>query len=432
MAGLSIGALCRGSARLASCAARRRAWPLVAALATLVTGLAYSFGWGPVVLHKSGWVYPGDIWATFRGAHYVAWGALGAVYDSHSYLVSFPGILILLAPVSMLTSALGMSEAFPMSISHPSAWLVLGPVSLALAAVPLLALDTLAEERGIGPGTRRWLGVLEAAVLWIVVAYWGHPEDVLALGLAVYALASAHRGSWRACGWLLGAAVAVQPLTLLAAPAVVACAPARARGGVTCRAALPAAALLAVVLTADFPDTWSALARQPNYPSVNHPTPWVWLSPSLGHHMVAAGPGRMMAVAGATGIGAWVWWRTRRGRPVDVVLAVTLALAGRCLFEPVMVPFYLSPALALAVLMAAEKGRGRLFLAGGLALGLTLASNVHAGPLEWWMPMVVLLAAVVAAGAMPPRRPARAPRPAGIGSRCASDGPVTAPVPAST
>ena len=381
----------------------RRRWPCALTVATLLTGMAYSLAWGPVIRHHSVWLYPGDIWATLRGAHYVAWGDLGDVYGSHSFLVSFPGILIVLAPVSMLASVLGLSEGFPVPVAHPTAWLVVGPAILMLTAIPLLGLDALAEARGMTARRRRSLVCAEAAVLWIVVAYWGHPEDALALGLLAYALAAVLEQRPRACGWLMGVAVVMQPLSLLVLPALLASVAPRARAGLTLRTVGPASTLLAILLAADLPDTWRALTSQPNYPTVNHPTPWVWLSPSLGPKVVAAGPARTLCVAAALGVGLWVWLRRRRGRAVDLAWAATLALAARCVFEPVVVPYYVTPAVALALLTAFELGRVRATLAAGLGLAVTAIVFQHAGPVRWWLQLVALLAGLLVCAR--PRRP---------------------------
>src|SRR5271165_2576304 len=88
---------------------RRRAWPLAMTFALVVTGMTYSLFWAPVVRHRSYWIMSFDLWSTFRGAHFVGWGDLGGVYGAGTALVTFPGILIVLAPLAMLTGALGWS-----------------------------------------------------------------------------------------------------------------------------------------------------------------------------------------------------------------------------------------------------------------------------------------------------------------------------------
>ena len=79
-----------------------RKWPLVATLAIVITGLAYSFWYGVLINHVNRWLTPGDIWTTFRDAHYVGWGAEGKIYRAETGLVTFPGIAVLLAPLAML------------------------------------------------------------------------------------------------------------------------------------------------------------------------------------------------------------------------------------------------------------------------------------------------------------------------------------------
>src|SRR5580658_8866105 len=116
---------------------RRRAWPLAVTIAFVVTGMAYSLFWAPVVRHHPYWVTPGDLWATYRAAHWVGWGDLGGIYGAGTALVTFPGILLVLAPVAMLTGALGMSESFPKFLAHPTSWLVLGPYEMLLSAIAL-------------------------------------------------------------------------------------------------------------------------------------------------------------------------------------------------------------------------------------------------------------------------------------------------------
>ncbi len=126
--------------------------PLVVSAVFVATGMAFSLFWAPVVRHHPYWLSSGDLWSTYRGAHYVGWGDLGGVYGSGTGLVTFPGILLLLAPVAMLTGGLGLSESFPKFLPHPAAWLVLGPYEMLLSAVALFATDALAERLGVRPG----------------------------------------------------------------------------------------------------------------------------------------------------------------------------------------------------------------------------------------------------------------------------------------
>ncbi len=392
-------------------AARRRRWPLVATVCTVVAGMGYTLLFPDRVHGVSFWRTPGDIWSTLRGAHWVAWGGLGSVYGVGTGLVTFPGVLLLLAPVAALCSALGASESFPFPVPHPTAWLVLGPVEIVVSSVALFACDALAQRLGVGPGRRFSLCVAEAAALWNVDVVWGHPEDALALGLVLYGLCAALGGRWRAAGWLAGAAVAVQPLVLVALPIVGGLGGWRRLGGLALRATAPAAAVLATPLLAQPRATLHVLVDQPNFPNVDHVTPFTALAPRLGGHgmdvAVAAGPGRVVALALACLLGVVVW--RRRPSPAGVVWAVALALSLRCVTESVMVPFYLWPGIAVGLLAAARRGPWRLAIAGVVGVAISTYGDFHLGPWwVWWSVVSLGLAGVLALGAPPIGRSRRA------------------------
>jgi len=384
-----------GMARL-----RRRAWPLAVTVAFVLLGMAYTLWWAPVVRHQAYWLDPGDLWATYRGAHYVGWGDLGGVYGAGTALVTFPGILLALAPVAMLTGTLGLSESFPKYLAHPQSWLVLGPYELLLSAVAIFACDAVAERLGVSRGRRVVLCIAEACVLWNVSVTWGHPEDAVAIGLALYALVLALDGRFTGAGWLFGAAMATQPLVLLMFPVLLALGGRRQSVGLAVRGAGPVVALVLTPLISQFHATAHALLDQPNYPGIDHPTPWTALAPVLGgsgrNLTVAAGPGRVVALVLACGLG---WWARRwRHDPVLIVWAAAGALALRCLTESVMVDFYIWPALALGLVVAARVGRGRLALAVTVAGVTTAATQWHLGWLTWWVIANAGVAVVLATG----------------------------------
>jgi hypothetical protein len=379
---------------------RRRAWPLAVSVALVAAGMAYSLFWAPVVRHHPYWVDPGDLWSTYRAAHYVGWGDLGGVYGAGAGLVTFPGILLLLAPVAMLTGALHLSESFPKFLPHPTAWLVLGPYEILLSVVPLFACDALAERLGIGRGRRAVLCAAEAIVLWNVSVMWGHPEDAVAVGLALYAFVFALDGRWTGAGWLFGAALATQPLVLLMLPVLLAVGGRRQLVGLASRAVLPAVALVLTPLISQFHATAHALLDQPNFPGIDHATPWTALAPVLGgrgHNLiVAAGPGRVVALVLACALG---WWARRwRHEPELIMWSAAAALALRCLTESVMVDFYVWPALAVGIVVAARVGRWRLAVAVVAAVFTTAAAQWRLGWLPWWAIVTAGLMVVLAVG----------------------------------
>lgn len=376
---------------------RLRKWPILVTVVVLVTGMAYSLWWSAVVRDRATWVFPGDIWGAYRSAHFIAWGSLGSVYSAGTRIVTFPGILLLLAPLAVLTGSLGMTESFPHFIPHPTAWLLLGPYEILIGCSALFAFDALATHLEISPGRRVVLCVAEGVVLWPTLVMWGHPEDALALALGVYGLVLALDGRWTGAGWLFGAAVATQPLVVLMLPVLLAMSGRRRAPALLLRSALPAAVLLATPLIAQFHATTEVLLNQPNFPNIDHSTPWTSFAPKLGgtgkSFAVAAGPGRAVALFLACLLG----WRARRWRhrPDLLVWAAAAAMALRCLTESVMDSYYLWPTLALGLILVGRAPRWRQTLALLTALAVTVCAETYVGGWLWWTTVSVGLLLVL-------------------------------------
>lgn len=376
------------------------------------------------------WLTPGDLWRTFAGADLLVHGHLSSLYGGTTTLVTLPGVLVLLAPVAAVVSAAGLGLGVPFThLAHPSGWLVLGPASVGLCCPALFALDGWARRLAV-PVLRRWvLALVQLVIVWNVAAQWGHPEDCLAVAGLLWSLAAAVDGRSGAAGWWLGAACALQPLVLLAAPVVLAVTPAGRRLTWAARVALVPALTLVVPLVANWRATVHAVVDQPNYPTVDHPTPWIALAPRLPGQAVAAGPGRLVALAVAVACFVPVRsaWAGRRGRrwaagAAGAVLwwgALTLGLRGA--FESVMVAYYLWPPLALAVVVAASR-RLPLAAAAAAAVATSVFANLDLhwqGRWSWWAVTTAGTAAALAASwwaatwpGRPGPEPAAADRPA--------------------
>ena len=300
---------------------RRRAWPLGVAAVFVAIGMAYSFLWLPLRQGTHNWTTPPDLWATFRGAQFVEWGGFGAIYSAHTYLVTLPGMAILLAPLAMVADHFNLSAGFPLPLAHPSAWLLVGPVDMLMVLPMLLAVDNGLRKLDSSTWSRRLAIVGAAALAFPVLVMFGHPEDGLALGLALLSLNAAHDDRLRASAWLMGTSLAVQPLSVVVLPLALGYLGLRHGAAWLSRAVILPVVLVGIVLIADWSDALRVLLHQPNYPTApaNHATPWVHLAPVLTHDSVAAGPLVTMATPGRPV--AWakpsaMWpapcsWRTR-------------------------------------------------------------------------------------------------------------------------
>lgn len=396
-------------------------FPLLATVCLIGVEMAATTWWQPMMFGRSSWILPGDIWGTLIAARRLMHLNLAGLYLRPTGLISFPGAALILVPVVAVAEAAGISlhTQAPHHL-HPASWLLAGPYQVAVSAVLLFAADVLAERLGASVARRAFLATGEAVALWSVTARWGHPEDAVALGLLLFAMIAQWDGRTGRAGWLTGAAVAAQPLVLLALPVIIMSIEPRRVAGFLVRAATPAAVLLGAAAAANWSATYAAVIRQPNWPAIDHPTPWISLAPRLASGAVAAGPGRLIAVAVACGCG-WcarhVWRRHGWRRPTDDPAAlasllwwIAAALAVRCAFEAVMVAYYVWPALAVALIVASANWR-RLAATATAAAALTFGSQLTwrgGGTWGWWSAVVAGLAVTVTLARIRLRRPATA------------------------
>ena len=376
----------------------RRLFPLLATVGLVAIGMASTVWWGPGLFGKSTWTLPHDLWGTLVAARRLWHLDVSGLYTRPTGLVGFPGAAVILVPVAAVIDAAGFSLRIPGALNaHPGAWLLAGPYEIVLSAVALFAADAIADHLRVSRPKRALLAAAGAVALWNVSVRWGHPEDAVAVGLLLYGVLALSRArEWRSA-WLIGAAAAVQPLVLLALPVILMTIPPRRLAGFLARAAAPGALLLGIAAAANWTATVSAVTRQPNWPSVDHPTPWMFLAPHLSHGAVASGPARVLAILVACGcaLAAGRRWRPARAgahwspRALQELLwwvAVTLAL--RSAFEPVMVAYYLWPVLAVALIVAAASWSG-LIATSVAAAALTFGSQLPwRGEWSWWTPMI--------------------------------------------
>jgi hypothetical protein len=390
----------------------RRVFPILATVGLIAIAMGSTTWWGPLITGARGWPLPLDLWGTMAAAQRLVHLDLGGLYTQPTGLVSFPGAAVILVPVVALMDAAGISVHVPGHDAHPAAWLVGGPYEIAISAVALFAADAIAEHLGASRPKRAVLAAASATVLWSVAVNWGHPEDAVAVGLLMYAILALSQARTARSAWLIGAGIAVQPLVLIALPIILAALAPRRLAGFLARAATPSVVLLAAAAAANWTATIHAVTNQPNWPTVDHPTPWVYLAPRMSHGAVAAGPGRVLAILVACGCAIVVgrrWGAARHGGAwnretlENVLWWTAVALALRSVFESVMVAYYLWPVLAVA-LVAAVRSWPRLVATSVAATAVTFGSQVSwHGPWSWWTTMIAGLALILFCARLPPR-----------------------------
>jgi hypothetical protein len=383
----------------------RRLAPLIAVTGLIVIGVGVTVWLDPYLFSHRAWTLPDDLWGTLVAASRLLHGDLAGLYTRPTALITLPGGALILVPAVVLIDAAGFSLHLQSAHNaQPGAWLLAGPYEIAISGIALFAADAIAERAGAERDKRALLAAAGAAALWSVSVRWGHPEDAVAVGLLLYAVLAQANGKLSRAAWLTGAAIAVQPLVVLAFPVLLAVLPARRLTGFLLRAAAPGALLLAVAAAANWNATYVAVFEQPNWPSVNEPTPWLAVATRLPDGAVAAGPVRLLAISAACAcaVGAARQCRAacQAGRwdattLLRIVWWIGLALALRSLFEPVMVAYYLWPVLELT-LIAAITTWPRLTTTIVAAVALTFASQGSwRSPWLWWLPLVAGLAVIL-------------------------------------
>ena len=126
-------------------------------------------------------------------------------------------------------------------VIQPSAYPFLILLTLVYSCFALLACDALAERLQVPRSRRAFLAVAEAVVLWNVTIIFGHPEDAVAVGFAIYALIFAFDERFVGAAWLFGLALAFQPLAIVTLPILLAIAGRKRVVGMVVRGVVPAA-----------------------------------------------------------------------------------------------------------------------------------------------------------------------------------------------
>jgi hypothetical protein len=386
--------------------------PLTVWAIASVTACLYQW-YGAAFHHVSGprwWVGGDELWFVVTSAFVNTHGGFAHLYafdKPTAQLVTPPGLILPVALVVHLVSLIGGgSTTFQLSAKTHGllligqAWDIVVPLLTVGSMATVFPVDALARRLDIDGWRRGLLAVLTAASLWWVAVSWGHPDEAIAIGLIAGALSFTIDGRHAASAWCVGIGIAVQPLVLLVVPAILAFHASRRWPPMVARMLLPASALLLIPLIGDPTDTLSQLLGQPVYTKLptSHPLPWL----AFARHIVNNGPGGGPMNTVAVVLAVVIAWLVMRNEGVtrDPALLVWLAGAGeslRCIFESVLIPYYVVPGLLLCLVAGLRLSAWRIASASALAAVTAWLSESHAlGAWGYFAVMVAGLGGVAA------------------------------------
>ena len=373
-----------------------RSAPVVATVLCAVAGLGYALLWASLAHH--GWRSYSDLWNSAGLSLSIGHGHWSSVYAPPSQLDAPPGFEVLLAPVMVVGHALGLGTTSATGSSYKAFGLILAPVATVMAATVLFALDAVARRWGYSEPRRLALSLVAGLGVVSAAVFWGHPEDCIALGLVVWAALVVDRpgvGGLHRAGWLLGLAVACQPLAVLAVAPVVARFGWREWRGVAWRLALPTLVVVLPELVVAQARTLHAVVDQPYFPAGESSTPFGHFARSLGDGMYSGGTLRLAATAAAVVMG-FVLCRRRHDLPT-VLFVMALAFSLRVVLESELLGFYFYPVIALCLLLTLRSRSWAPFAACAVASVLCVAlGNRRAHDVVlWWPAMMATTVAMI-------------------------------------
>jgi hypothetical protein len=341
---------------------------------------------------QHGWKPVSDLWNSAGVGLAIGHGHWSAVYASPSQLESPPGLEFVLAPLMVVGHALGLSSSAAQGHAYTVWLLLLPPVATFMAASVLFALDAIARHWGYFNAKRLALSAAAGVAVVSAAAFWGHPEDCIALAFVLWAALAMDRNGSSAltrAGWLLGFAVAFQPLALLAVAPIVARFGLRDLCRVAWRLALPTLVLVLPELLSSQAHTLHVLIDQPVDPWGLSATPFSHLSRALGHGMYSGGTLRMVSTLIAVVLGFAVC-RRRHDLPT-VLFVMALAFTLRVLLADELLGLYFFPVLALTLLLSLRR-KPVLFgwCAAASLLCLILGNRKVHGDIALWWPAIMM------------------------------------------
>jgi hypothetical protein len=249
--------------------------------------------------------------------------------------------------------------------------------TLWIGCVAWLALmaGVIAWLRTSGRGRCRWepmtlLVVAGLLPVWMCVQSVFHPQDLIALGLALAAMACARRQRWLTAGILLALAVLSQQFALLVAVPLFVLAPRARKFRLTCAALLTGLIVVLPLMVLSSGRALGAIALGTgDDPSEGGTVLW-------GVHATGVAGVLVYRVAPIAVSMLLSWWVVRRlGQraldPVPLMSLVAVSLGLRLVFEVNLNPYYFMALTVTLVLLEATRGSIRRTIVAWL-LALTV------------------------------------------------------------
>jgi len=245
-------------------------------------------------------------------------------------------------------------------------------IKIAYVSWPVLMAGTIALLRVTGRGRRGWEPATLAVIaclppVWSCIQTTFHPEDLLAMGLVLGAVACALRGSWVGAGILIGLAFLTHQFALLVAAPLLILAP-RPRRLAYSLAAVATVALVTASLMAACGSgaVHAVLLGTGNYGGVGGAV--LWDVGIRGTPLLVLS--RVVPVALSMVIAWWAVHRLGRGAlmPHVVLSLVAVALCLRLVCEQQMFEYYFMPLSVALVLLDVVRGHIRSSLVAWLVI----------------------------------------------------------------
>ncbi len=334
------------------------AWLLSATVFTLIV----------VAFHIQ--VYTDSVQSVFA-AWALAHGDGTCAYAANVYQPTTAPLYILFSAAGVAIFRIGSSVPYPVLGPHctdalrtVATWsqqtnALVPTVRIGLLAFPVLLCGVIAVLRTCGRGGTRWegavaLGVAVLPPVAMCLCLYFHPEDLLALGLSLGALAAARRQRWLLAGLLVGLALESQQFALLVALPLLVLAPSRSRLRYLAGAvAASGAVLLPLVAVTSGRVLHSALVGTA---TTGSDATWLALTglPGAPLHLVS----RSLSIGTVLALALWCRGRFGKGAldPVPLVALIAACFDLRLLFDVAAYGYYLAAvAVTLTVLQAVER-----------------------------------------------------------------------------